>query len=317
MDRGGHSGQGAKSWCSFPYGLPVKETVGQERLWFASYELEHQNTPVYTDDLYSLYARWYFPSMARFLSPDPVRGDPAQPQSLNLYAYVRGNPINFVDPWGLKDQGAMSPASTSDEWQRDGVCSGVLSDPDCAFHEEITVTGKAPGIDLQAIADAHDAKVLQEWLAWQAYTNSAYALGAAAHRPPEIRAPIRRELPPPPPRHHDYSSLTLCGGAILSFCTGLTWDVFGQLYLTAAVSVGKSLTPLSLTAATGGWDDRPNAAELEQRLTSWGASFGFGALLGLNLTAPGFLMSRGTAERTFVLGVGLGVSGGYSWRIRP
>jgi RHS repeat-associated protein len=157
----------------------VKESLGQERLWFASYELDHQNTPASTDDLYFLHARWYFPSMARFLSPDPLRGNPARPQSLNLYAYVANNPVNLVDPWGLKDQGAMSPSSTSDESQRDGVCSGVLSDPDCAFHEEITVTGKAPGIDLQAIADAHDAKVLQEWLAWQAYTNSAYALRAA------------------------------------------------------------------------------------------------------------------------------------------
>jgi hypothetical protein len=38
--------------------------------------------------------------MGRFLSPDPLRGDPAQPQSLNLYAYVRGNPLNAVDPDG-------------------------------------------------------------------------------------------------------------------------------------------------------------------------------------------------------------------------
>jgi hypothetical protein len=29
-----------------------------------------------------------------------VRGDPAQPQSFNLYAYVRGNPLNAVDPDG-------------------------------------------------------------------------------------------------------------------------------------------------------------------------------------------------------------------------
>uniref|UniRef100_A0A7C2NJF5 Transglycosylase SLT domain-containing protein n=1 Tax=Thermoanaerobaculum aquaticum TaxID=1312852 RepID=A0A7C2NJF5_9BACT len=96
------TGAGAleKAYDFFPYGLPVKETVGQERLWFGGYELEHQNTPDYTDDLYFLHARWYFPSMARFLSPDPVRGDPAQPQSLNLYAYVRGNPLNAVDPDG-------------------------------------------------------------------------------------------------------------------------------------------------------------------------------------------------------------------------
>ncbi|MGC8917665.1 MAG: RHS repeat-associated core domain-containing protein, partial [Thermoanaerobaculum sp.] len=36
----------------------------------------------------------------RFLSPDPLRGDPRSPQSLNLFAYVKGNPLNFVDPDG-------------------------------------------------------------------------------------------------------------------------------------------------------------------------------------------------------------------------
>jgi len=100
------TGAGAleKAYDFFPYGLPVKETVGQERLWFGGYELEHQNTPDYTDDLYFLHARWYFPSMGRFLSADPLRGDPAQPQSLNLFAYVRGNPLNAVDPDGRTAQ---------------------------------------------------------------------------------------------------------------------------------------------------------------------------------------------------------------------
>ena len=89
------SGGVEKGYDFYPYGLPVKQTVGQERVWCASYELEHQNTSgVYTDNLYFLHARWYFPAMGRFLSPDPVRGDPAQPQSFHLYAYVRGNPLN-------------------------------------------------------------------------------------------------------------------------------------------------------------------------------------------------------------------------------
>jgi RHS repeat-associated protein len=104
-----------KAYDFYPYGLPVKETVGQERLWFASYELEHQDTPDYTDDLYFLHARWYFPYMARFLSPDPVRGDPAQPQSFNLYAYVRGNPLNAVDPDGRITLDAYQAAQAASE----------------------------------------------------------------------------------------------------------------------------------------------------------------------------------------------------------
>jgi RHS repeat-associated protein len=167
------TGAGAleKAYDFFPYGLPVKETVGQERLWFASYELEHQNTPDYTDDLYFLHARWYFPYMARFLSPDPVRGDPAQPQSLNLFAYVTDNPLNFVDPWGLAAEAAMPPSSTIDESQRDGVCSGVSSDPDCPrFHEEVEAIGRAsggPSVDLGAYSSTQDLKNYYAWLAMQ------------------------------------------------------------------------------------------------------------------------------------------------------
>ncbi|GBC79237.1 tRNA3(Ser)-specific nuclease WapA [bacterium HR09] len=85
----------------YPFGLPAA-TNGIQPRWFAGYELEHQNTATTsTDDLYFLHARWYFPTMGRFLSPDPVRGKPQSPQSFNLYAYVQNNPINAVDPSGL------------------------------------------------------------------------------------------------------------------------------------------------------------------------------------------------------------------------
>jgi len=37
----------------------------------------------------------------RFLTPDPIFGDLADPLSWNRYAYCRGNPVNRVDPNGL------------------------------------------------------------------------------------------------------------------------------------------------------------------------------------------------------------------------
>lgn len=49
--------------------------------------------------LYYYRARYYHPEMGRFISEDPIGlagGD------LNVYAYVRGNPVSFVDPWGLE-----------------------------------------------------------------------------------------------------------------------------------------------------------------------------------------------------------------------
>jgi RHS repeat-associated protein len=49
-------------------------------------------------------ARYYASSMGRFLSPDPSGLDfanPRNPQSLNLYSYVRNNPLGHIDPTGL------------------------------------------------------------------------------------------------------------------------------------------------------------------------------------------------------------------------
>jgi len=52
--------------------------------------------------LYYYRARYYSPDMRRFISEDPLRfaaGD------VNFYAYVDNNPVNFVDPSGLKNRG--------------------------------------------------------------------------------------------------------------------------------------------------------------------------------------------------------------------
>lgn len=48
----------------------------------------------------SLHARYYNPTVGRFLSIDPVRGNPRTPQSWNLYTYVQNNPVNATDPDG-------------------------------------------------------------------------------------------------------------------------------------------------------------------------------------------------------------------------
>lgn len=39
-------------------------------------------------------------SLARWTGTDPVMGDLSQPQSLNRYAYVDNNPVNYIDPQG-------------------------------------------------------------------------------------------------------------------------------------------------------------------------------------------------------------------------
>jgi RHS repeat-associated protein len=57
-------------------------------------------------DLYYLRARYYDPSIGRFLTRDPFRGWVASPETHNPYAYPLDNPTNLIDPygyWGLKD----------------------------------------------------------------------------------------------------------------------------------------------------------------------------------------------------------------------
>src|SRR5947207_12476180 len=51
--------------------------------------------------LYYYNARYYDPMIGRFLSADPIVGNPANGQSYNRYAYVRNNPITNTDSTGV------------------------------------------------------------------------------------------------------------------------------------------------------------------------------------------------------------------------
>ena len=44
--------------------------------------------------------RWYEPRMGRFLSEDPLFGDPGMPASLHAWGYANGNPLTYTDPLG-------------------------------------------------------------------------------------------------------------------------------------------------------------------------------------------------------------------------
>ncbi|MGW2558356.1 polymorphic toxin-type HINT domain-containing protein [Streptomyces sp. NPDC001514] len=73
--------------------------------------------------LQHLGAREYDPATGRFISVDPLL-NPADPQSLNAYAYSNNNPLTFSDPDGLMClHGAPGGGA-------DGICAGVPGDTD-------------------------------------------------------------------------------------------------------------------------------------------------------------------------------------------
>jgi len=50
--------------------------------------------------LYQMGARFYNPTIGRFITRDTYEGDIYQPWTQNLYTYCNNNPVNFVDPTG-------------------------------------------------------------------------------------------------------------------------------------------------------------------------------------------------------------------------
>jgi RHS repeat-associated protein len=64
-------------------------------------------------NIYFMQARFYDPFLGRFMSPDILVPDPANPQTLNRYAYVTGNPMLFVDPDGLCGLDPLHPENNN------------------------------------------------------------------------------------------------------------------------------------------------------------------------------------------------------------
>jgi len=81
-----------------PYGIelyPLAGNASGEKYKFTNQERD------YTTGLDYMHARYYSSAMGRFMGADPINGNPANPQSWNLYAYVGNNPVNRNDPTGM------------------------------------------------------------------------------------------------------------------------------------------------------------------------------------------------------------------------
>lgn len=123
-------------------------------------------------DLFLMGLRPYDASTGRFLTAEPIPGDPLLPSSLHPYVYARNNPLRFVDPLGL------SPLDDFDDArERSGVIVATGAVP-CAV--VIYVFSEA----LKAVNEG--ASQEEAWnRAWEKGYNIAKALdGVAGAVPP-------------------------------------------------------------------------------------------------------------------------------------
>jgi RHS repeat-associated protein len=105
------------------------------------------------DDLDSMHARFYNPQIGRFLAVDPGRDwDPSTPQSWNLYAYARNNPLTYVDPDGQAVETAwdafnvgLGAASLIDNLRNRRFGSALLDAGGLILDGAATVTPFVPG----------------------------------------------------------------------------------------------------------------------------------------------------------------------------
>ncbi len=62
-------------------------------------------------------ARWYDPTVGRFISADTIVPQPGNPQSLNRYSYVQNNPLRFSDPTGMFSEDELI-GWYGDQWRK-------------------------------------------------------------------------------------------------------------------------------------------------------------------------------------------------------
>ena len=79
---------------------------------------------------------WYNDGkLGRWTGPDSIIPDPANPQSLNRFAYVLGNPLRFRDPSGYYSEDEIIEPFGVDTWDEvlaffseGGELEGVLAE---------------------------------------------------------------------------------------------------------------------------------------------------------------------------------------------
>ncbi|MDY7077863.1 MAG: RHS repeat-associated core domain-containing protein [Chloroflexota bacterium] len=66
--------------------------------------------------LMDYHARYYDAAIGRFVSADTIVPEPGNPQSLNRYSYVLGNPLKYTDPSGYYSEDEIMQSFGVETW---------------------------------------------------------------------------------------------------------------------------------------------------------------------------------------------------------
>ena len=91
-----------ESYTYKAFGLPDNEGLIGNSYLFTGREWE------YEIGLYYFRARYYDPSLGRFISADPIQFG----GGINFYSYCDNNPVNFIDPYGLSSTTNINATNT-------------------------------------------------------------------------------------------------------------------------------------------------------------------------------------------------------------
>ncbi len=157
---------------------------GGERFSTADIPTDYRYTGQRLEDDLGIYyynARWYDPSIGRFLQADTIVPDPGNPLAYDRYSYVLNNPLRYTDPSGKfaeEDIPLLCPGCTTwsdvDDYFGSKIAM-MLNQKDITF-ESIILAGDVDGVTneyafiLQGYYDGHQDHF--EMAVWNLTNNS-------------------------------------------------------------------------------------------------------------------------------------------------
>jgi RHS repeat-associated protein len=95
----------------YPYGDARSGTMATDRRFTG----QREETAI---GLYDYKARYYDPVIGRFIQADTIVPEPGNPQALNRYAYVYGNPLRYTDPTGYYSEDQIMQSFGVETWDQ-------------------------------------------------------------------------------------------------------------------------------------------------------------------------------------------------------